>query len=63
MVRSTKHIEITYQNEFNLLIETSYTTKNKLTNMRLKQFHTQKYTISAADINNPQSSSFKSLKT
>ena len=31
--------------------------------MRLKQFHTQKDTISAADSNNPQSSSFTSLKT
>ena len=63
MVRSAKHITITYQNGSNLLIETSYTTKNKLTNIRLKQFHTQKDTISAADSNNPQSSSFKSLKT
>ena len=63
MVRSAKHITITYQNEFNLLIETSYTTKNKLTNIRLKQLHTQKDTISAADSNTPQSSSFTSLKT
>ena len=63
LVRSTKHIAITYQNGFNLLIETSYRTKNKLTNMRLKQFHTQKDTISAADSNKPQSSSFTSLKT
>lgn len=31
--------------------------------MRLKQFHTQKDTISATDSNNPQSSSFTSLKT
>ena len=45
------------------MIETSYTTKNKLTNMRLKQFHTQKDTISATDSNNPQSSAFTSLKT
>lgn len=63
LVRSAKHITITYQNRFNLSIETSYRTKNKLTNMRLKQFHTQKDTISATDSNNPQSSSFTSLKT
>ena len=63
LVRSTKHITINYQNGFNLLIETSYTTKNKLTNIRLKQFHTQKDTISATDSNNPQSSAFTSLKT
>ena len=30
--------------------------------MRLKKFHTQKDTISAANSNNPQSSSFTSLK-
>ena len=63
LVRSAKHIAITCQNEFNLLIETSYTTKNKLTNIRLKQLHTQKDTISATDSNNPQSISFTSLKT
>ena len=63
LVRSDKHITITCQNGGNLLIETSYTTKNKLTNIRLKQLHTQKDTISAADSNNPQSSSFTSLKT
>ena len=63
LVRSTKHITINYQNGFNLLIETSYTTKNNLTYIRLKQFHTQKDTISATDSNNPQSSAFTSLKT
>lgn len=31
--------------------------------MRLKKFHIQKDTISAADSNNPQSNSFTSLKT
>ena len=63
LVRSAKHITITYQKGGNLLIETSYTTKNKLTNIQLKQLHTQKDTISAADSNTPQSSSFTSLKT
>ena len=52
LVRSAKHITITYQKGGNLLIETSYTTKNKLTNMRLKKFHIQENTITVTDSHN-----------